>query len=125
MGYLSVPKPPLPALSQPVDILLADVAIRIQLSNTDYSKAVQRYDTIAKWIDRSDSLLTGRINLLYPQGSTAIGATIASKLRTDEFDIDIIADLALPIGTDPTLVLDLCWLSCRAAATSASIRASG
>lgn len=98
-------------LSQPVDILLADVAIRVQLTNTDYSKAVQRYRTIADWIDRPESPLTGRVNLLYPQGSMAVGATIASKLRTDEFDIDIIVDLALPLDASPEEVLDLLFAS--------------
>ena len=46
-------------LSQPVDTLLADVAIRVQLTNTDYGKAVQRYRATGEWIDRPDSPLTG------------------------------------------------------------------
>ena len=34
--------------ADPADALLADVAIRVQLSRTDYSKAVSRYGTIPK-----------------------------------------------------------------------------
>ena len=64
--------------------LLADVAIRIQLSRTDYRKAEERYETLGNWIDRRGSPLEGRVQLVYAQGSMAIGATIASRLTTDE-----------------------------------------
>lgn len=101
------------ALRTPVDLLLADIAIRIQLTLTDYDKAVSRYETINDWLDRPDSPLRGRVILMYPQGSMAIGATIAAKLRTDEYDIDIIAELDLPVDTDPDLVLDILYESIR------------
>ena len=64
-----------PPLSEPVDVLLADVAIRIQLSVTDYRKAEDRYQTLSEWIDRRGSPLEGRVQLVYAQGSMAIGAT--------------------------------------------------
>ncbi|MDD9859899.1 MAG: nucleotidyltransferase [Nitrospira sp.] len=76
-----------------VDTLLADIAIRVQLNRTDYTKAVSRYQTINDWIEREGSPLNGHITLFYPQGSMAIGTTIASKLKTDEFDIDVVAQL--------------------------------
>ncbi len=94
-------------LNDPADILLADVAIRVQLSRTDYDKAVSRYRTINGWIERDGSPLKDRVELFYPQGSMAIGSTIASKLRTDEFDIDVIAQLNLPTDTLPQKTLDL------------------
>jgi hypothetical protein len=100
-------------LGSPADILLADVAIRVQLSRTDHGKAQTRYKIINEWLDREGSLLRGLVNLLYAQGSMAIGATIASKLRTDEFDIDIVAELALRIDTQPQVVLDLLYASVR------------
>ena len=94
-------------LTDPADILLADVAIRVQLSRTDYNKAVQRYQTINDWIERDESPLKDRVELFYAQGSMAIGATIASKLKTDEFDIDVVAQLDLPTNVSPKEVLDL------------------
>jgi len=72
--------------ADPADALLADVAIRVQLRRTDYNKAVSRYGTINDWIERDGSVLKDRVELFYPQGSMAIGATIASKLRSDEFE---------------------------------------
>ena len=100
-------------LTDPVDILLADVAIRVQLSRTDYDKAVSRYQTINKWIERDGSLLKERVELFYPQGSMAIGATIASRLKTDEFDIDVVSQLDLPDNTSPQKVLDLLFEAIR------------
>ena len=90
-----------------LDTLLTDVAIRIQLNRSDYDKAVDRYKAIQNWIDRDGSPLKDRVKLLYPQGSMAIGATVASKLKTDEFDLDIVADLDLPENVPPDLPLDI------------------
>ena len=100
-------------LTEPVDLLLADVAIRVQLSRTDYGKAVERYETINEWIEREDSPLKDCVHLFYPQGSMAIGATIASRLRTDEFDIDVVAQLDLPFNVSPKDALDLLFEAIR------------
>lgn len=88
------------------DILLADVAVRIQLPPSQYDVAAGRSETIQKWIERDGSPLVGRVLRFYPQGSMAIHATIASRARNDEFDIDIVAELDLPANSDPQLVLD-------------------
>ena len=106
-------KTPLPHLTKPLDILLADIAIRIQLSRTNYDKAVERYETVSEWIERDGSLLKDLVQLFYPQGSMAIGATIASRLRTDEFDIDVVAQLALPPSISPCAPLDLLFEAIR------------
>lgn len=100
-------------LGSPADVLLADTAIRIQLSRTDYGKAEERYRAINDWLDRAGSPLRGYVRLLYPQGSMAIGATIASKLRTDEYDIDVVVELGIALDSRPKLVLDLLYKTIR------------
>ena len=100
-------------LTETTDILLADVAIRVQLSRTDYNKAVDRYQTINDWIERDGSPLKDLVQLFYSQGSMAIGATIASKLKTDEFDIDLVAQLGLPKDVLPNEPLDLLFKAIR------------
>ncbi len=90
-----------------IDLLLADVAIRIQLSKTDHDKAVDRFATMQDWIDRESSPLRGHVKLMYPQGSMAIGATIARVSDKDEFDIDVMVDLGFRIDADPQVVIDL------------------
>ena len=100
-------------LTDATDILLADVAIRVQLSRTDYNKAVARYQSVNDCIERDGSPLKDRVELFYPQGSMAIGATIASKLRTDEFDIDVVAQLDLPSDVLPQTALDMLYEAIR------------
>lgn len=102
----SFPNARLP-LSEPIDFLLADVAVRVQLSATHHALAVGRYSTMNRWIERAGSPLEDRVEIFYPQGSMAIGATVASKLEHDEFDIDLIAQIDLPADTAPSGVLDV------------------
>lgn len=104
MNHLRHPGAP---LSEPADILLADIAIRVQLTPTQYSLAEQRYTTVQQWIERSGSPLEDRVLQFYTQGSMAIGATVASRLQYDEHDIDLIAELDIPANTEPCAVLDL------------------
>src|SRR5690349_7342999 len=66
------------------DVLLADVAIRIQLSPTNYRLATKRMEALADWLDREGSELAGLVQLVYAQGSMAVNATIASCLTNDE-----------------------------------------
>ena len=100
-------------LSEPVDLLLADIAIHIQLSATDFRKMEERYKALRDYIDRPGSLLRGRVQFVYPQGSMAIGATVASRLTNDEHDVDFIAQLQLSPDTPPKEVLDLLFHSIR------------
>lgn len=94
-------------LSEPADTLLADIAIRVQLTPTQYSLAQQRYTTVHQWIERSGSPLEERVLQFHTQGSMAIGATVASRLQYDEHDIDLIAELDIASNTPPCEVLDL------------------
>lgn len=94
-------------LAEPVDVLLADVAVRIQLTPTHHALAVSRYETVNAWIEREGSPLEDLVEIFYPQGSMGIGATIASKLETDEFDIDLIAQVTLPQSSEPHAILNI------------------
>ena len=85
--------------------MLADVAIRIQLSPTDYQLAVDHYHAINEWLEREDSPLKGFVRDFYPQGGFAIGATVARHSSDDEFDIDVMTDLAFRTDVDPEDVL--------------------
>jgi hypothetical protein len=89
----------------PIDVMLADVAVRIQLSPTDYQRAVDHYHAIHEWIERDASPLSGLVLDFYAQGGFAIGATVARHATDDEFDIDVMAQLACRTDVDPELVL--------------------
>ena len=94
-------------LAETLDALLADIAIRVQLSESNYDKAVARFHAIQGYIQREGSPLQDLVTLVHVQGSMAIGATISSKLENDEFDIDLIATIDLPPETPPHRMLDL------------------
>jgi hypothetical protein len=88
-----------------VDVMLADVAVRIQLSPTDYQRAVDHYHAIHEWIERDARPLFGLVLDFYTQGGFAIGATVARHATDDEFDIDVMAQLSCRTDVDPELVL--------------------
>jgi hypothetical protein len=94
-------------------MLLADTAIRIQLTNTHRRLADERYLTLRTHVERDGSPLKGRVDAFYPQGSMAIGATIASWTKDDDFDIDIIAQISYSPDVSPQQALDELYESIR------------
>jgi hypothetical protein len=96
---------PASTLPDAVDLLLTDIAIRVQLSKTAYDKAVARFEVMREWIDRPGSPLRGLVALMYAQGSMAIGATVARASDRDEYDIDVMVVLLISSDSDPEMVL--------------------
>jgi hypothetical protein len=90
-----------------IDELLRDIADKIQLSATDYRLAQDRYRTIARWLENDNSPVRHMSPLLYPQGSFRIQATISSRLDSDEYDIDLMLELALDVLPSPHSVLQV------------------
>ena len=91
----------------PLDILLADIAVGMQLTPTDYQAAEDHYHAIRRHLEREDSPLFGVVEKFYPQGGFAIGATVARHSTDDEFDIDVMVQLALDPNGDPDAALAL------------------
>jgi hypothetical protein len=58
-------------------ILLADVAVSIELPPSQHDIATQRFEITRKWIERPERPLVDHILRFYPQGSMAINATIS------------------------------------------------
>lgn len=96
-----------------LDLLLADIAVKLQLPPSRFAVAEQRYHTLSNWVDRPGSPLHGLVPRVYAQGSMAIKATIASCRRNDEYDVDALAELSLPRLTHPRDVLDLLYEAIR------------
>lgn len=95
------------------EILLADIALKIQLTSTEFDQAVTHYKAIEEWLERPDSPLRGKVLRMYPQGSMAIYATISSIQDKEEFDIDIVVELDLSLNSDPEEVLNLLFEAIR------------
>lgn len=95
------------------DVLLADVAARIQLPPSDYGKAEGRYHTLSNWIERDGSPLRGKVGLVYGQGGVATGSVVANRASNDEYDVDAIVGLLVPSSANPQWVLDTLFQSVR------------
>lgn len=79
--------------ADPLDAVLAEIAVNIQLPPGLHAKAVDRYEAVRRYIERPGSPLLGRVACFYPQGSMAIDATISTRGTDDEYDIDIICEI--------------------------------
>ena len=79
--------------ADPLDAVLAEIAVSIQLPPGLHAKAVDRYEAVRRYIERPGSPLFGRVACFYPQGSMAIDATISTRGTDDEYDIDIICEI--------------------------------
>jgi hypothetical protein len=91
----------------PLDAILADIAINCQLPAGLFGKATGRYEAVRRYIEGEGSPLAGRVICFYPQGSMAIDATISIRGTDDEYDLDIVAELDIPEWTPPSVALDL------------------
>jgi hypothetical protein len=90
----------------PLDAILAEIAINLQLPPGLHAKAVKRYEAVRTYIERDGSPLHDKVAAFYPQGSMAIDATISTRGTDDEYDLDFVAELLLA-GYSPSQVLDL------------------
>ncbi len=93
--------------------LLAATAIKIELPPSQHALMIQRKSAIEKHLERDGSPLKGLIRIFYQQGSTAIGATIKAKFRSEGFDIDIIVELIEQDDMTPAQTLDLLYEAIR------------
>jgi hypothetical protein len=98
---------PIDPFLDPLDAILADIAINCQLPPGLFAKATGRYEAVRTYIERPGSPLAGKVICFYPQGSMAIDATISTRGTDDEYDLDIVAELDIPDWMTPAEALDL------------------
>jgi hypothetical protein len=91
--------------ADPLDAVLAEIAVNIQLPPGLHAKAVDRYEAVRRYIERPGSPLEGRVACFYPQGSMAIDATTSTRGTDDEYDLDIVAEIDGP-DLGPEALLD-------------------
>ena len=74
----------------PIDRILAEVALSIQLPPSLHDKATGRYEAVRSFLE-STTAFSGQIQSFYPQGSMAIDATISNRGTDDEYDLDVVS----------------------------------
>lgn len=78
--------------SDPLDRMLAEIALILQLPPSLHEKAIDRYKSVRSHLEKADGF-RDQVEHFYPQGSMAIDATISTRGTDDEYDIDIVAQL--------------------------------
>lgn len=76
----------------PVDRILAEIAMSSQLPPSLHKKAGGRYGAVRNYLE-ADPAFKDQIEHFYPQGSMAIDATISNRGTDDEYDLDIVSQL--------------------------------
>ena len=68
------------------------IAEKLDLDETRYKNAIEKYHAVADWLQAKESNLSQYSPDIYPQGSFALG-TIVKPLTSDEYDIDLVCVL--------------------------------
>ena len=75
----------------------------LDITQTQYERAVNHYTTIGKWLLEPGTLLADFNPRIFPQGSFVLGTTV-KPLRYDEFDIDLVCLADFPDSWTPEYV---------------------
>jgi Second Messenger Oligonucleotide or Dinucleotide Synthetase domain len=76
----------------PLDRILAEIALSIQLPPSLHDKAKTRYEAVRRHLEAQEGF-RDQIEHFYPQGSMAIDATVSTRGTDDEYDLDIVLQL--------------------------------
>lgn len=101
------------APSDVADLLLIDVARKIQLTPTDHKEATRNYQALGDWVDGPGSVLEDKVIAVYASGSFGIGAPILGQIKAHKHDVDAVVQLDLPVGTEPAHALSLLYEAIR------------
>lgn len=85
----------MPDLSNQSRILEALVE-SLDIPDSLFEKAKERYEAVGNWLGRKESCLVAYSPRVYPQGSFRLGTVIKPVSDKDEYDIDLVCELALP-----------------------------
>ncbi|ATB49883.1 nucleotidyltransferase [Corallococcus macrosporus] len=93
-----ISRTPLLSANPSLDYLLAQVAEAVQLTTTQYTKATEHYEAVARWLEADDSLLAKLSPRIYPQGSMALETTVKPRGEV-EYDLDLVCQMSHSPGS--------------------------
>lgn len=85
--------------------LLDEVCVALQLSDTEYGEATDRYTAVSKWLGALGSPLASFFPRIYPQGSARLRTTVSPRGRV-EHDVDLVCLLNVDVHahSDPLVL---------------------
>ncbi len=96
------------AASGQLDELLDRVVEALQLTPTQHQSAEQKYHAVAKWLSADGSIVASLSPHIYPQGSLLTQTTVRPLLH-QEFDLDLVCQLAASPAGGPEPLYELLW----------------
>ena len=78
-----------------VSQLLESIAKSLDISDSHYQQAKQRYEAIGKWLERDESKIACYNPETFPQGSFALGTVTRPILNVEQYDLDLVSELNL------------------------------
>ena len=78
-----------------VSQLLESIAKALDISDSHYQQAKQRYEAIGKWLERDESKIARYNPETSPQGSFALGTVTRPILNIEQYDLDLVSELNL------------------------------
>jgi len=72
------------------DDVLEDIAQSLDIPESRFIEAQERYNSLGEWLDREDSSLSRFKPEISPQGSFLLGTVIRPLTEADEYDVDLV-----------------------------------
>jgi hypothetical protein len=69
-----------------ISAFLGHLAESLDISETEFKKAEERYQAVSNWLDKSDSPLSQYRPELYPQGSFLLAVCRGTLLKDKKYD---------------------------------------
>ncbi len=82
------------------EIILNNLIKLLELPDSAYNKARNRYEDIGEWFDREESAVADNKPHIFPQGSFRLGTAIRPLDETEEYDLDLACKLRDGISKD-------------------------
>lgn len=89
---MNLPMTELEPFQDPLDRILAEIALSVQLPPSLHKKTRSRFASLREHLEEHPDF-QDQIEWFYPQGSMAIDATISTRGTDDEYDLDVVAQL--------------------------------
>lgn len=83
-------------LAQYAEDLLEDLAESLQVPQSRYEAAERSYKSVGQWLHREASCFRDADPQVYIQGSFRLGTVIAPYSDEEDYDVDLVCELALP-----------------------------
>ena len=73
--------------------ILEYIADSLDIPESHYQDAEDRYKAVGKWLSKEDSPLAIFSPEIYPQGSFRLGTVVKPIFKKDKYDIDLVCQL--------------------------------